>query len=852
MANYATLKAAIRDVVKTNGNNEITGALLQQSLLAMIDSMGVVGYQYVGIATPATNPGTPDQNVFYLASTAGTYSNFGGVVLADGEIAVLKYNGTWTKETTGAESLENYRRDLADGQHLLTISGKIHRATDGALVTTTNAFTSELLPVNGRITGRCYIGVAGGSLPNYGVCFYNENGVFISSYRATTAGMQNFVIDESNIPSGAYYFAVSAPSQAYRDETYIMFGFTGSQIAINEAQKRCSVALSDIAGQFTLGHFLLEQFPGRLSSSSIIDTSEKLVIIKVDGAERVIISSGESAASFAILKNFNFNFIIPYQLEFATGETGARVLANGYDNTLPADAKYLLFRANNGQRVVLPESIKINGFELATSIAEKINALSLKTAELESDINEIKDEFIVEKTINDYYSTDGYFKESTQGGYMFAAASGFKVTNLIPIAPGDIFVSNTSESGTRTVKHILFGANATGATDRANMLSAIIPINGVFTITQEMYNSGARYLGVSFRLSSTPVPSIKKRVDVSLQDLYDDIDAIMAESAGLTIEPVGSSEFNVVVRNKNGIIKYNFVKYYKIFDSVPYVDAGGNPQVAQNVVGADVWNLRNVYDGDGNYLMQGNSNFIFNQRGVTSHTGSEHGCEVILYSQFFADGKEIDPLNFDQSFTTFRMIWKTNVYRSAGQGNVFTNNVPELNTSGEPIINSVHLLDGKIDKNGVHIENSLTIKQNNMHFNQLHGAMLECYYGDFNTIIVNATDKIINNFNASGASTPIGESVDLLVQPNNIANIVEMYGDKFFVRQSMKPLRGCSIDNFVVASFNYSGSRLKNYFMPAGCDSFSPDAGVSPQTFNYGDIISVTCDREIELRSTTD
>ena len=39
------------------------------------------------------------------------------------------------------------------------------------------------------------------------------------------------------------------------------------------------------------------------------------------------------------------------------------------------------------------------------------------------------------------------------------------------------------------------------------------------------------------------------------EDLYDDIDAIMAESAGLTIEPVGPSEFNVVVRNKNGIIK---------------------------------------------------------------------------------------------------------------------------------------------------------------------------------------------------------------------------------------------------------------------------------------------------------
>ena len=66
MANYASLKAAIQQVVKTNGNNEITGALLQQSLLAMINALGA-DYLFVGVAQPSTNPGTPDQNVFYIA-----------------------------------------------------------------------------------------------------------------------------------------------------------------------------------------------------------------------------------------------------------------------------------------------------------------------------------------------------------------------------------------------------------------------------------------------------------------------------------------------------------------------------------------------------------------------------------------------------------------------------------------------------------------------------------------------------------------------------------------------------------------------------------------------------------------
>lgn len=98
---YAVLKAAIEAVIKTNGNNEITGALMQQSLLSMITSLGAY-YDFVDVATPSTNPGTLDQNVFYFAATAGTYSNFGGIVVNDGETCFLCYNGTWTKKVSGA------------------------------------------------------------------------------------------------------------------------------------------------------------------------------------------------------------------------------------------------------------------------------------------------------------------------------------------------------------------------------------------------------------------------------------------------------------------------------------------------------------------------------------------------------------------------------------------------------------------------------------------------------------------------------------------------------------------------------------------------------------------------------
>lgn len=106
MANYETLKSAIQQVVKTNGNNEITGALLQQSLLAMINSLGS-GYQFVGVATPTTNPGIVDQRIFYIANGKGIYANFDGISISEDEVVILYYDTKWNKITTGIASQQS-------------------------------------------------------------------------------------------------------------------------------------------------------------------------------------------------------------------------------------------------------------------------------------------------------------------------------------------------------------------------------------------------------------------------------------------------------------------------------------------------------------------------------------------------------------------------------------------------------------------------------------------------------------------------------------------------------------------------------------------------------------------------
>lgn len=98
MANWSKLKAAVAEVIKTNGNQKITGAALQNVLNNIVTSVGE-NATFGGVATPDTNPGAPDGPVFYLAGISGVYSNF-GVTLQD-EIAVITNtsNGSWTKST---------------------------------------------------------------------------------------------------------------------------------------------------------------------------------------------------------------------------------------------------------------------------------------------------------------------------------------------------------------------------------------------------------------------------------------------------------------------------------------------------------------------------------------------------------------------------------------------------------------------------------------------------------------------------------------------------------------------------------------------------------------------------------
>ena len=93
MANYASLKDTIDQYITTNGKGDITGAILNDVLKSIINSIGA-DFLFGGIVEPSSTVGSPDQNVFYIAIKSGTYTNFGNVVIPNG-ITIFKWNGSW-------------------------------------------------------------------------------------------------------------------------------------------------------------------------------------------------------------------------------------------------------------------------------------------------------------------------------------------------------------------------------------------------------------------------------------------------------------------------------------------------------------------------------------------------------------------------------------------------------------------------------------------------------------------------------------------------------------------------------------------------------------------------------------
>lgn len=96
MNKYDALKNAVKNVIKNNGRQEITGDILQNILVRFVDTFGS-DYNLKGLADANQMPDTSAKCI-YFATESGSYRNYGGLELHNGEVAMLVFDGGgWNK-----------------------------------------------------------------------------------------------------------------------------------------------------------------------------------------------------------------------------------------------------------------------------------------------------------------------------------------------------------------------------------------------------------------------------------------------------------------------------------------------------------------------------------------------------------------------------------------------------------------------------------------------------------------------------------------------------------------------------------------------------------------------------------
>lgn len=265
MGKWSNLTDAVAAVIRANGNREITGQVLQNALLNIISNLGNFA-SFAGVATPSTNPGTPDGPVYYFATQAGTYTNFGALVL-DGSCYVLYWNGTAWSSTkidlpTTAEfeaifeaneaardalveekvgDITNLQNDVstinnhikAEGapvQQTLTLTGSSVLKTADGSVASGSRFVSDYIAINS--SKKYNFSAFQTSLhDNCAVAFYDEDKVFISSVIGSLNNALNAIEINGSTTSAKYFRFCS--NEASNVLTVTEFTFIDAQVNAN-------------------------------------------------------------------------------------------------------------------------------------------------------------------------------------------------------------------------------------------------------------------------------------------------------------------------------------------------------------------------------------------------------------------------------------------------------------------------------------------------------------------------------------------------------------------------------------------------------------------------------------------
>lgn len=204
---------------------------LQKTLQGNIDALAQAGYRFMGIATEETNPGKPTQKLFYIATKAGTYTNFGTgifettnegdasiakeekISVSEGEVTFLLYNAYTASAVKGWVKIT---LDLTDAV-VKSVNERLRGIEDGVAPLGSDGIVpdSYLPTINPDVVWIDTWLKSGDNVPAAGTgsnCYYNED---------TCKLYHSKVTSESNTPNTTWEWEEEAlsPKVIYVDKS---------------------------------------------------------------------------------------------------------------------------------------------------------------------------------------------------------------------------------------------------------------------------------------------------------------------------------------------------------------------------------------------------------------------------------------------------------------------------------------------------------------------------------------------------------------------------------------------------------------------------------------------------------
>lgn len=336
------------------------------------------GYLFKGVATPDTNPGVVKQKVFYIANGKGTYTNFSNLEVTEDEVVVLCYDTDWHKLLTGIASQAKLTEleEKIIGKELV----KHDLFIDDSGVWS-NGMKHIVLPIKG---GDMFTIRGNSNVSNQSVfAFLNDYKIPVMHEKASFCEGTSRIIKIGNYsqlaPIDAKFVIVRVFANEI-DETPEVLEVNGfnalrsggivntKQNLLKDTEYVKMQNNADGSSYITipkledLYHRSLVKYDLFIDASGIWSNGMKHIVLPVNGGDMFTINGNSNVnnqSAFAFLKNYE-NPIRGKSVEFCEGTT--RYVKYGlYSQQIPADAKYVIIRVENGITDELPEILEVNG-----------------------------------------------------------------------------------------------------------------------------------------------------------------------------------------------------------------------------------------------------------------------------------------------------------------------------------------------------------------------------------------------------------------------------------------------------------------------------------------------------------